>query len=193
VSYSGPPLELLFPTQPSERASRLMAALGRDELHRLAVMNTPIDDNPYRSIKKPPRGETRRRWEKHPVERTLALSHEVSAAGLRGFVYAYEGRVSNSVPWIGALESGSGLWGPKHAKYPIRPKNPGGMLRWRDRKTGEFRTAKLVMHPGIHGQHMMFYAAGMLDHTAEALLEPVAIAWAGEIETHWRLVGRIHR
>lgn len=41
---------------------------------------------------------------------------------------------------------GTGLWGPKRAKYPIKPRNKKA-LRWP--AGGAFKFSKGVMHPGI--------------------------------------------
>jgi hypothetical protein len=189
MGYTGPILANLFDPLVAEIASERMAGAGQDALHTMAVMNTPVDDNPYRSHKKPPRGETRRRWVKEPINR-----HRIVSAGAAdALTMAYDGAVVNRVEWIEALESGSGLWGPRHARYPIRPKpsNPTGRLAWRDRVTGHWHSAKLVMHPGIHGQHMMGTAVAYVDHVAEHVLAPELHRWAHEQEAHFGRAGKI--
>lgn len=51
---------------------------------------------------------------------------------------------------------GTGLWGPKRAKYPIKPKRKRA-LRWA--AGGAFVFAKGVMHPGIKGDPWLTRAA----------------------------------
>lgn len=51
---------------------------------------------------------------------------------------------------------GTGLWGPKRAKYPIKPKRKRA-LRWA--VGGAFVFAKGVMHPGIKGDPWLTRAA----------------------------------
>lgn len=63
------------------------------------------------------------------------------------------------------IDKGSGLWGPKGKKYPIRPKKPGGVLSFTSgykagskpnrvtttasSRSGDKVVVKEVMHPGI--------------------------------------------
>jgi len=46
------------------------------------------------------------------------------------------------------LEEGTGLYGPKKAKYVIKPKNKKS-LRWKAAGGDKFAFAKKVIHPGI--------------------------------------------
>lgn len=64
------------------------------------------------------------------------------------------------------VDQGTGLYGPKKSPYPIVPKTPGGMLKFQTgysarsqpgakigmgtgERTGDWVSAKAVMHPGI--------------------------------------------
>ena len=59
MGYEGARLAPLFTPEPSRRAARSIAKRGAEELHRLTVQNTPIDDSPYPS--RAP-GTARRSW-----------------------------------------------------------------------------------------------------------------------------------
>lgn len=84
------------------------------------------------------------------------------------------------------VEEGTGLWGPRHAKYRIEPKDPNGVLAFFARARspegkphldsnydvveGQLVFTKYVMHPGSPGQHMFAIGAA----AAEAEFERVA-------------------
>lgn len=51
-----------------------------------------------------------------------------------------------NAPYAAAIHGGSGLYGPKHARYPITPRFRKA-LRWTN--GGKFVFAKAVMHPGV--------------------------------------------
>lgn len=85
---------------------------------------------------------------------------------------------SSGVRYASAVHEGSGLYGPNHAKYPIRPKNkkllmfpaPGTALRASGKPTNAARRAgvnfvftRLVMHPGQKGVHYIKRAMDDLD------------------------------
>lgn len=139
-----------------------IARKGGDRMHELAAANTPVRT-----------GNLRTAWYQTPV-------FEASYGGI-GTGHRVE--VKNDTDYAAYVESGTGLWGPKHAKYPILPKDPGGWLAWRG-KDGEMHFAKKVMHPGSPGNHMLAIAA----HVTEAELLSGALAqgildeWAGAVE-----------
>lgn len=65
-------------------------------------------------------------------------------------------RVSNNAKYANAQDRGSGLYGPKRRKYPIRAKN-GKALVFTGRGGGlVFRRA--VMHPGVHPTRFLYNA-----------------------------------
>lgn len=76
-----------------------------------------------------------------------------------GAVTADHAVIEIRTPYAAAQDTGSGLYGPKHRKYPIRPKK-GKALAWGGarRLTGTLKRgssathfARLVMHPGVKG------------------------------------------
>ena len=82
------------------------------------------------------------------------------------------------------VEYGTGLWGPSGAKYPIYPKDPGGLLHWIDRDSGQHVFAKMVMHPGSPGQHMIAIAGSMAEAEFDggAIGDGVLGEWARTVE-----------
>jgi hypothetical protein len=99
---------------------------------------------------------------------------QAKTKGIHGLVV---GGVVSRDPVAEKVELGTGLWGPKHAKYPIVPVN-GRVLKflwWHSstitRKNGtrlktpkknmKFATTEMVMHPGSPGQHM--FLKGIMD------------------------------
>lgn len=85
--------------------------------------------------------------------------------------YAWTGTVFTEVDYALYVEKGTGLWGPRHAKYKIAPKKPGGMLAFQPyhrtaaggvildvhsgspSKSGTI-FVRYVMHPGSPGAEM---------------------------------------
>lgn len=131
----------------------LTSNLG-NELVRHVKENTPVDvqgDHPGRlrnSVKK----------------RAMTIFDEYGEK-------IYETGAYTEVDYGPYVESGTGLWGPKHAKYKIEPKTPGGMLHWVDRHTGKDVYAKWVMHPGSPGQHMFMIGVLATESEFERLAE----------------------
>lgn len=167
--YVGGSLVSLFDEKPqaaTRLAARRMAEKGTDRMLDVTVTNTPID-----------KGNLRSSWYALPVQRVQHL-----LAPTHG---AYQGTVASDVNYAPHVEYGTGLFGPSGAKYPIRPKKPGGMLRWTDRSTGDTVYAKAVMHPGSPGQHMLqiggFVAEGEADDGT--LFTGILGDWKRTVET----------
>lgn len=157
----GPKLQPWFGTAPNRRFLRRAAGRGGERMTELTEMNTPIDS-----------GHLRQSWKVKPVILLVdAVGNPVAQSGVETFVeYA---------PYV---EWGTGLFGPKHAKYPIVPKNPDGWLKWTDPKTGLPVFAKKVMHPGSPGQHMVAIAVAVSEHELERTLQSLLLKWAAEVE-----------
>ena len=85
------------------------------------------------------------------------------------------------------VEDGTGLWGPKHAKYEIKPKRPGGWLRWIDPMTGDPVFARRVMHPGWPGNHMFAIGAALTEQEFDAVR---AADLGGRVEQEQSTCGR---
>jgi HK97 gp10 family phage protein len=65
-----------------------------------------------------------------------------------------EGGVSADKPYAIYQELGTGLHGPRRAKYPIRAVNAES-LRFFWPRTGRVERFKSVMHPGVKPRHFM--------------------------------------
>lgn len=142
MGYSGGSLVSLFDGD-AQAATRVMlralAERAGDRMTELTVMNSPIRH-----------GNLRSSWYQLPVQRTHF-----------GPWPAYETGTASDVDYAPHVEYGTGLWGPKGAKYPIEPKKPGGFLKFM--VNGQEVFAKRVMHPGIRGQHMLAIAADVTE------------------------------
>ena len=116
-------------------------------------------------------------WKNRPVIKAQAIGTGSSLAGQgESTIHVYV-----DSPSFTFVDKGTGLWGPKHAKYPIVPKTPGGVLAFNSQfsaksRPGRLRAyvgsscppvrfAKAVMHPGIEPRRFSELA------TARALRE----------------------
>lgn len=121
------------------------------------------------------------------VDRARALAPAGSSGGLRNSIRSdgvsgsvtrggMVAEVVSDVAYAAAQESGSGLYGPKRAPYPIRPKNKR-FLRWPiaggigggGSASPGFAFSRGVMHPGVRPQRFLERAveAGLDDLEAE--------------------------
>lgn len=89
-----------------------------------------------------------------PIKRTRNLKLRTKASVVR-FRSGHYVRISNDAKYAWAQDKGSGLHGPKGAKYPIYPKNPKGLLKFFWRKKGRWVALKFVMHPGVPATHFL--------------------------------------
>jgi hypothetical protein len=163
MPYVGGSLTSLFGAKAqaaTELAVRRMAEAGGDHMVDVTIQNTPIKT-----------GNLRTSWYQLRTNKTHYAVWP-----------AYQSGVATDVTYAPHVEYGTGLWGPRHAKYPIEAKG-GGMLRWVDPKTGGEVFARRVMHPGSPGQHMVAIAAEMTEATADkTLYPPILSEWAMTIE-----------
>lgn len=171
MSYEGGKLRPWFDTTPNRRAAKRMAEKGGDQMLKRTEHHTPVDT-----------AHLRQSWRRKPV---LIIANE---RGER----VYQSGVETDVDYAPYVEYGTGLWGPKHAKYEIKPKHPDGWLHWIDPHTGDSVFAKRVMHPGSPGAHMVAIAVAETEAGLDALLAPILREWAREVErqNHTGLRGR---
>lgn len=173
MPYVGAKLEDFFHQEPVDRVLVKMADRGGDKLKEWIVRNTPIgrggSTDPFHSYDVP--GRLRASWRREPLTRTR-----------KGRLTGWKAVVSTSVPYAPHVEWGTGLWGPEHAKYEIKPKKPNGWLHWFDPKTGKDVFAKRVMHPGSPGAHMIAIATQMVEAEFDHIVEDLLAEWAREQE-----------
>lgn len=172
MPYVGGSLVSLFGKEPkaaTRLAARRMAERGGDRMVEITVINTPIGG---RDIDGTGGGNLRSSWYQLPTKR---IRHVLGPA--------YQSGVASNVEYAPYVEHGTGLWGPRGSKYPIRPKNPGGMLRWRS-PTGGYVYARVVMHPGSPGQHMVAIAGEVTEAEVDSggLFDSILNEWARTVE-----------
>lgn len=156
MGYEGGRLAPWFDDGPTKAIAHHMAEKGAELLKRKVIKHTPKNT-----------GHLATSWQKKPVV------VGVSVVGAT----TYETGVETHVDYAPYVEHGTGLWGPKHAKYPIRPKVPGGTLHFFTKGGAEVFT-KLVMHPGSPGAHMVAISVAELEVELPALMQPDLELWA---------------
>ena len=149
MPYVGPELRRWFDDEDaiSTFCIETAEAVGKFQTEE-TIRNTPVET-----------GHLRREIKQKPLTRSRG------PAGARH----YETGAETDVEYAPYVEHGTGLWGPRHARYEIRPKRPDGWLRWIDPDTGEPVFAKRVMHPGSPGNYMFALGTHMAEHTFPSL------------------------
>lgn len=144
----------------TKSAAADMAKKGGDRVREVAEINTPVRS-----------GALRASW------KTLG-PEPYTAEGSP----AYRTSISTDVSYAPFVEYGTGLFGPKHAPYIIKPRNPGGTLRFM--VGGKAVFAKQVIHPGSPGNHMMSIALDVTDGEMRDghLFEDVLEGWTHAVE-----------
>lgn len=149
-------------------AGQHMATEGTEKMHEVTVANTPVDTTHLRN----------------DINRTpVVYMKKRNSYGQKG----WEGKVRTFTVYAPEMEAGSGLWGPKHKKFIIKPKTPGGVLAFSSRvfgpegrpmmseKRGEnllegnMVFTQMVEHPGSPGHHMFAIGAAMAEAEIPAL------------------------
>lgn len=156
----GPRLRPWFHQTPNERFLRDAAGVGGRMMTTFTRANTPIDTGALRE--------------------SIVEKLTVVYPTLRGFVY--ESGAETFIEYAPYVEEGTGLWGPRAAKYEIRPKRPDGWLRWIDPTTGRPVFARRVMHPGSPGVHMFAKGAALTEAQFGRVIQARLDVWAREVE-----------
>lgn len=163
MGYVGGSLVSLFNKEPqkaTDLAARRMAEKAGNRMVEMTIVNTPVH-----------RGSLRSSWYQLPTNKTHFAVWP-----------AYKSGVASNVSYAPYVEHGTGLWGPKHAKYEIKPKG-GGFLKFIGSDGNEV-FARRVMHPGSPGQHMVAIAAEVTEHEANGtLMAGVLHEWAKAVES----------
>lgn len=160
MPYVGGKLAPWFGTGPIKTFMHEAADEGGGAMTRNVKLNTPVDTG-------------------HLIE-SIQKKLVVVYMTRRGL--AYESGAETHVDYAPHVEYGTGLWGPLHAKYEIRPKRPDGWLRWIDPHTGQPVFAKRVMHPGSPGAHMFARGAALTEAEFDRIVARRLKEWAREQE-----------
>jgi hypothetical protein len=158
---------------------RLAEDLGKRFRHNVEI-NTPVETRHLRDSYK------------------LTPIRYGPAGGARMAVYAWQGTLFTEVGYAPYVEYGTGLWGPRHAKYKIEPKNPGGVLAFRPymRENGSvildvqnqvgkggMITVRYVMHPGSPGAAMFRIGAVITEAEADEWSYQAMRMWENSVRT----------
>jgi hypothetical protein len=168
MGYRGAQLAPWFDTKPVERACHRMADAGGERMTALVKERTPVGHQPFAENYTP--GRLR-----ESIEKKITVVH------VRKGRFEYESGTETSVDYAPFVENGTGLWGPNHARYEIKPKNPDGWLRFHDAH-GNAIFAKRVMHPGSPGAHMFAIGAALTEAEFDRIVAPSLNEWAREQE-----------
>lgn len=138
-----------------------MAVHGGETLEHWVTINTPVET-----------GELRASWHASSPE---PYTSEGSPA--------YRVTVGTEVDYAPYVEYGTGIYGPSHAPYIIKPKDPNGTLRF-VAKDGTIVFAKQVLHPGSPGNHMMGIGSDVTDSLLKSgvLMADVLQEWKHNVE-----------
>lgn len=164
MGYTGARLAPMFSPVPARITAAALAKAGAELLLKETVQNTPVDDSPFPS--RVP-GTARARWREKPIVGPVREEGED----------VYRTGVETEDDVAVYLEYGTGLYGPEHRAYVIRPKDPDGYLRFYSRKNGQWVFAKSVLHPGIHPQRPLATGMVLAEHRMPAHVEPIMHAW----------------
>jgi len=130
-------------------ASRAIEATSRFLESHARMLRSNAEDAtnfPQRHVRQHPRGY------KHRTGKTIQATKGTFVKTRKGVLI----RVKNTRKHARALDGGSGLYGSRGAKYPIRAKG-GGALKFTARDGREV-IVRQVMHPGIKPTHFLFNA-----------------------------------
>ena len=107
----------------------------------------------------------------------------------------YESGAYTEVEYGPHVEHGTGLWGPKNAKYRIEPKDPNGVLAFfvkgspsgiasgaGSTSEGTLVFARYVMHPGSPGQHMFAIGVAFVEASFDEVAQRGLNTWATRTE-----------
>lgn len=149
-----------FDSTPTVAFGLAAAGAGAKRLTALVKKNTPVDEGILiASIEETP---------------TVILKDALGRT-------VYQSGTHTDLDRAPHTEYGTGLWGPHHAKYEIRPKKPGGFLHWVN-DAGQDVFAKRVMHPGSPGAHMFAIGVAVAEAEFDRIVGPHLRRWAREVE-----------
>lgn len=165
--------------EPTSDAAREMAEDAADRMVEVTKRNTPVSGGIEDMD--------------HPEHLRDTITRRELLVYPEAGALAYESGAETHVEYAPFVEEGTGLWGPHHAKYVIRPKKPGGWLSWLSSKAFTRRDgtvvpagtrvfAREVMHPGSPGNHMFAIGAAITQDEFEQIAEEALRRWKNRIE-----------
>lgn len=157
MPYIGGKLHPWFDTGPIDGTLKNMARLGAHHAKVLAVEYTPVET-----------GDLKQSWKESRAHKVVGTNYPGSGYGAEWY---------SDIDYAPYVEHGTGLWGPKHKKYLILPKEPGGTLHWVG-AGGHDIFSKGVLHPGSPGHHMVAKSAAKLEVELESVVRPALSNWA---------------
>lgn len=174
MGYDGGELRHLFEPELAQGAVHDMAAAGGDFLLERVIANTPtsyhgiaLEHQGFGHERARTPGTLKRSWRRRPgVRREMR----------RGTV-AMVSEVYTDDPVAPFVENDT-------RPHIIRPKKPGGRLRFRLWPTGELVYATMVRHPGTTGQHMMLTATNAAYNSFGAICHHSLQEWARMAARH---------
>lgn len=183
MGYEGPDLAALFDESEEAFIGRLchdLADVGGSTMTKRIKELTPIGHQPFAE------GYI-------PGHLHDSITQKIVVVTISGDGTRYETGTETNVSYAEYVEEGTGLWGPRRAKYEIRPKNPNGWLRFFDQKTGEIVFAKRVMHPGSPGHHMFAKGVALTEAEFDKLAEEHVERYVREADARWTEKARTRR
>jgi hypothetical protein len=161
MGYIGGKLHPWFGAEPVDKFLRNAVVIVAAEGSAIAAKETPVDT-----------GDLAEAWEHDRIGK--------KTAGFQGF--GYRASWMNDTDYAIHVNYGTGLYGPEHKKYLIKPKRPGGSLHWVDSLTGVDVYRNSVMHPGSPGHYMLETSATVVEAKWPGLIRPALKNWAKNME-----------
>jgi hypothetical protein len=158
---------------------RRAAGDGLERFRHNIEINTPVETS-----------RLRRSYKITPI-------HYGPVEGLAYAAYAWQGACFTEVEYAPYVEYGTGLWGPRHAKYEIKPKHPGGVLAFQPNlrhngsvvldiahnvQKGGTVFVRVVLHPGSPGASMFRIGAVITEHEADEWSYQALRYWESAME-----------
>jgi hypothetical protein len=174
VGYTGARLAPIFSPTPARITARRMAEHSAEHFRKRVAEATPVDHSGL-SDRVP--GSARASWRVKPVLGPIpSLSREEYLTGIESWDHVTR-----------LLEYGTGRFGPHRVPYVIRPKTPGGVLRFWSGRAGRWVFARSVLNPGQHAQRPLATGAAITEVELRRVLQPDLQEWRAMVEMIARL------
>lgn len=137
-----------------EPATEAMVDSGVDYMQQQVKINTPVSHDPDVEG-----------WTFNPGGDGVHLRDEIHRTPVVREGDEYHAETGSDKDYAPYVEEGTGLYGPKHAKYLIMSHDPHGALvfPWH----GQIVRFSHVWHPGSPGQHMFLIGGTLTEQSSE--------------------------